>query len=117
MLENMQRLNRPKPDIRVWRSGRIDILTKAARRMGLSKESYLSFLLDEEGNLYLRRDPAEGLRPTSVHGNSYLRFWSAATTRRILLLPDVPQDAQSAAFRIGEPEDGQTFPVITRRLL
>lgn len=112
----MQQLNRPKPDIKVYRSGQIDVRSAATRRMRLDKCRNISFYVDEESNLYIRRDET-GLRPTSIHGKHLYRYFSASTARGILSLPDIPKGLEVAGFRLGEPDDGVTFPVITRRVL
>lgn len=113
----MQQINHPKPDIKIYRSGQIDIYTKASRRMHLDRDSTISFFIDKENNLYIKRVQEDGLHPTSVHGANYLRFYSADTVKRILSLPDIPEGIVHAGFRIGEPEDGDSFPIITRRVL
>lgn len=114
----MQQINRPKPDIKIYSTGQIDILTKAARRLQINKESGISFLIDDSGNLYLRKaSPGEGLRPTSIHGANFFRFYSAETARQILSLTDIPKGIKRAGFRLGEPEDEISYPVITRRIL
>lgn len=113
----MQQINHPKPDLKVYRSGQIDIYTKSARKMHLDKNSQISFFIDQDNNLYIKRVHSEGLRPTSVHGSNYLRFYSAGTVKKILSLPDIPGGIVHAGFRIGEPDDGESFPVITRRIL
>lgn len=117
--DTMQRLNPQKADITVSRTGRIDIRSDASHRMGLGSGCRISFFIDGEQNLYLCKDPG-GLRPTSRHGSSFFRFYSAVTARRILALPDVPRGLERAGFRIGEPEVGvvgEMFPVITRRVI
>ena len=116
MLQDMQRLNPHKPDIRFQRSGRIDINTKAVRRMGLTPGSRVSFFLDRDSNLYVRPD-ADGLRPIATTGKTSLRFYCKQVTDAVFCLPDVPVGLERAAFRIGQPDDGTDFPVITRRLL
>lgn len=112
----MQRLNRPRPDILICRSGRIDIHKRAAGRMGLDADSRISFFMDEEQNLYIRQDK-DGLHSMSVRGEILFRYQSVETARAILSLPDVPPDTDKVRFRIGEPDDGRTFPVITRMML
>ena len=115
----MHRLNPPRPDIRFHRSGQIDISTKASRRMGLSPDSRVSFYLDREANLYVRPD-ADGLRPAVMKGKTgktSLRFHCKQVTDAVFRLPDLPGGLSLAAFRIGQPEDGTNYPVITRRLL
>ena len=116
MLQDMQRLNLSKPDIRFQRCGRIDINTKAARRMGLGPGSRVSFFLDRYSNLYVRPDN-DGLRPIATKGRNCLRFYCKLVTDAVFCLPDVPAGLERAAFRIGQPEDGTNYPVITRRLL
>ncbi len=113
----MQQINRIKPDIKIQYSGQIDISTKTARRMKLDRHCMISFFLDKEDNLYVKRVNDGGLRPTSVHGSNHLRFHSAGTVKRILSLPDIPKGVKNAGFRIGEPDDGNSFPVITRKML
>lgn len=116
MLQDMQRLNPPQPDIRFHRSGRIDLCAKAVRRMGLGPGSRVSFFLDRDSNLYVRPD-ADGLRPIATKGRNCLRFYCKQVTDAVFCLPDVPAGLERAAFRIGQPEEGADFPVITRRLL
>lgn len=72
--------------------------------------------MDGENNLYVCKD-RNGLKPTIQHGRKSCRLYSAITARRILSLPDVPECLQEAAFRVGEPEEGGMFPVITRIVL
>lgn len=112
----MQRLNRPRPDIRICRNGRIDIHKRAAARMGLDADSRISFFADEEQNLYIRQDK-DGLHSMAARGKALFRYHSAETARAILSLPDVPAGMDKACFRIGDPDDGRTFPVITRMVL
>lgn len=117
--DTMQRLNPQKADITVSSTGRIDIRSDASLRMGLDRDSRISFFLDGEQNLYLCKDPG-GLRPVSRHGSSFFRFYSAVTARKILNLPDIPSGLTRAGFRIGEPELGEVgemFPIITRRVI
>jgi len=111
----MHRLNKQKPDIKVYRSGTINLLTSAVKKMNLDKETHLSFFVDEENNLYIRKEDV-GLRLSSVKGK-ILRFNSIETTNHILALPDIPEGIEKAGFRIGESDDGINFPVITRRIL
>lgn len=114
----MRQISHPKPDIKIYRSGQIDILTKAARRLQIDKESGIAFLIDDNGDLYLRKTSQdEGLRPTSIHGANFFRFYSADTARQILSLSDIPKGIAQAGFRLGEPEDEISYPVITRRIL
>ena len=112
----MQRLNRPRPDIRICRNGRIDIHKRAATRMGLDADSRISFFIDKEQNLYIRQDK-DGLHSMATRGKILFRYHSAETARAILSLPDVPAGTDKVRFRIGEPDDGRTFPVITRMML
>ena len=112
----MQQINRYKPDIRIYCNGLIEIFTSAARRIGLSGNSQISFYIDEDCNTYLRKVD-EGMKPSSVHGACFLRFHSIETVRLILGLPDIPKGITHAGFRIGEPDDGTNFPIITRRIL
>ena len=101
--------------MQVHRSGLIEILSGAARRMGLERgRCRVSFLEDGEGDVFVRLD-GDGLRPCSTVGASLYRYFSARTARRILALSAVPPDVSKAGFRIGEPDDGKTFPIITRR--
>lgn len=116
MFQDMYRLNRPRPDIVFRRSGQIDIRLEASRRMCLTPGSRVSFFLDGEGDLYVRRD-ADGLRPVEMGGKHSFRFHCKQVTDAVLCLPDVPSGLDRAAFRIGQPDDGANFPVITRRLL
>lgn len=111
----MYRLNKQKPDIKVYRSGSINLLTSAVKKMGLNKDTCLSFFVDEDNNLYIRKEDA-GLHLSCVKGR-ILRFNSVDTTNHILSLPDIPEGTEKAGFRIGESEDGINFPVITRRIL
>lgn len=112
----MHRLNRPKPDIRVFRSGNIILLSDASRKMGLDAETRISFFTDDEGELFIRKD-GEGLRPCRSNEGMRFKYHSAETARQILSLPDIPEGTNYAGFRIGEPDDGESFPVITRRIL
>lgn len=114
--DKLQRLNPPKPDIRFHRSGRIDLCAQAVCRMGLDTGSHVSFYLDRESNLYVRPD-ADGLRPIATRKRACLRFYCKQVTDAVFCLPDVPAGLERAAFRIGQPDDGADFPVITRRLL
>ena len=116
MLQDMQRLNPHKPDICFQRCGRIDLCAKAVRRMGLAPGSRVSFFLDRDSNLYVRPD-ADGLRPIATTGKTSLRFHCKQVTDAVFRLPDLPGGLSLAAFRIGQPEDGTNYPVITRRLL
>ena len=72
MLQDMYRLNRPKPDIVFRRSGQIDIRLEASRRMCLTPGSRVSFFLDGEGDLYVRRDADGAARLTFDWSESYL---------------------------------------------
>lgn len=112
----MQKLNKPKPDITIYKTGQIDIYSKASERMNLKKGTRVSFFIDFENNLFIRVDE-EGIKPSSLHGRKMMRYHSAQIARIILSLPDVPEGLDKAKFRIGEPDDGVSFPVITRRVL
>lgn len=109
----MHRLNPIKADIKFFYNGRIDIRAHASRRMQLDANSRISFFLDNENNLYVKKDE-NGLNPASPHGRNTRRFYSADTARQVLRLPDVPQGTDSVGFRIGEPEADGLFPIITR---
>ena len=116
MLQDMYRLNQPKPDIRFNRNGRIDIIDQVVQRMNLGHQNRVSFYVDQEHNLFVRPD-TNGLRPIISRGNKSLRFYSKQVTDAVLSLPDLPQGLEKAAFRIGTSDDGINYPVITRRLL
>lgn len=114
----MQQIDRPRPDIRIHSSGQIDIFTSASRRMGIDRNSRISFLIDKEGNLYIRKNKeGEGIFPSSCHGKGYFRYHSAKVCRKILSLPDIPKGSITAAFRIGYADDGDNWPIITRKIL
>lgn len=113
----MHRLNPIDPDISFSiRKGTIDIRHRAATRMGLTRETRISFFLDDEGNLYLKKD-ATGLHPSAPVGRRHLRFYSRETVRRVFALPDIDGGLPTARFRIGTEEGDGLFPVITRRPL
>lgn len=112
----MQQISHIRPDIRIYCNGLIEIFTAAARRIGLSRESQILFYVDNDNNAYIRKVD-EGIKPTSVHGSCFLRFHSITTVKQILSLPDIPKGITHAGFRIGQPEDGASFPIITRRVL
>ena len=116
MLQNMYRLNQPKPDIRFNRNGRIDIIAQVAQRMNLGQQNRVSFYVDQEYNLFVRPD-TDGLSPIIARGKKSLRIYSKQVTDAVLSLPDLPQGLEKAAFRIGTSDDGINYPVITRRLL
>lgn len=116
VLKGLHRLNPYKSDMAVHHSGRIILRSGLCERMGLDKDSRVSFYVDNENNLYVCKDK-NGLKPTMQHGRRYCRLYSAETARKILSLPDVPECLQEAAFRVGEPEEGSMFPVITRIVL
>lgn len=109
----MHRLNPIKADIKFSYNGQIDICPNASRRMQLDANSRISFYLDDDSNLYVKKDE-NGLSPTSQRCKKSFRFYSAETARQILRLPDVPEGAERVGFRIGEPETGGLFPIITR---
>lgn len=111
----MHRLNKQKADIKVYSSGSINLHSNAVKKMGLDKSTRLSFFIDDEGDLYIRKEE-HGLPLSQVKGN-LLRVNSVETVRHILQLPDVPQGTEKAGFRIGESDDGINYPVITRRIL
>lgn len=114
----MQQIDRPRPDIRIHSSGQIDIFTSASRRMGIDRSSRISFLLDSEGNLYIRKSRREeGIPSSSCHGKAFFRYHSVEICRRILSMPDIPKGSSTAAFRIGYADDGENWPVITRKIL
>lgn len=116
MLQDMYRLNQPKPDIRFNRNGIIYIIDQAAQRMNIGPLSRVSFYVDQEQNLFIRPD-TDGLRPIISRGKKTLRIYSKQVTDAVLSLPDLPQGLEKAAFRIGTSDDGINYPVITRRLL
>ena len=109
----MHRLNPIKVDIKFFYNGRIDIRANASRRMQLDANSRISFYLDNDNNLYVKKEK-NGLKPASPHGRNTFRFYSADTTRQVLRLPDVPKGIDRVGFRIGEPEAEGLFPIITR---
>lgn len=114
----MQQISNPKPDIRIFMSGLIDISSRLYKVLGMDQHSGITFHVDDENNLYIRKAESEeeGLKPTSIHGKHHLRFHSSSTTRRILSLPDIPKGITTARFRVGISDDGIHFPIITRRI-
>lgn len=106
-------MNPIKADIRFSYNGRIDIRARAVRRMQLDAGSRISFYLDDEQNLFVKKEK-NGLAPSSPRGGKALRFYSADAARQVLRLPDVPRGTERVGFRIGEPEEEGLFPIITR---
>lgn len=113
----MQQISKPKPDIRIFMSGLIDLSSRLYKVLGLNQHSGISFHIDDENNLYISKSESEdGLKPTSIHGKHHLRFHSSSTARRILSLPDIPKGITTARFRVGDSDDGVYYPIITRRI-
>lgn len=110
----MQQLNKPRPDIRFHRDGLIELFSSASQKLSLEKEFAISFVIDNENNLYIKKDPQEGLSPSSVTGR-FIRYKSAKVAQKVLSLPDVPTGLSKAAFRIGEIENN-LYPIITRKV-
>lgn len=110
----MQQINRPRPDIKFQLCGMIEIRTHAAKKMKLEKDSALSFFIDNENNVYIKKDE-EGIKPSSSNGY-FMRYRSSEVCKKILSLPDVPVGTKEASFRLGE-EENNLFPIITRRIL
>lgn len=110
----MQQINKPRPDIRFHRGGLIELFSSTSQRLDLGDTPFISFIIDSENNLYLKKD-MEGVSPSSIQGN-FIRYKSAEVTKKVLSLPDLPEGLPSAAFRIAEKE-GNLFPIITRKVL
>lgn len=110
----MQQLNKPRPDIRFHQDGLIELLSSASRKLSLEKEVSISFVIDSENNLYIKKDPKEGLLPSSAKGR-FIRYKSVKVTQKVFSLPDVPTGLTKAAFRIGEIENN-LYPIITRKV-
>lgn len=111
----MQQINRPHPDIRFHQDGLIELFSSASQKLSLEKELTISFVVDNENNLYIKKDQEEGLSPSSVSGR-FIRYKSAKVTQKVLSLPDIPIGLSKAAFRIGEKE-GDLYPIITRKII
>lgn len=106
-----------KPHIRFHKSGLIEILSPAAKIIGLRNNDFISFVIDDNENLYIQKDP-EGIRPFSVKGNHY-RFHCSNVTNNVYKLPDIKGKEifkSSLSFRLGVTENGMT-PIITRRII
>lgn len=107
-----------KPHIRFHTSGLIEILSEASKALDLPENSAISFTIDDDGNLFIKKDPA-GLRPVARKGKHY-RYCSVSVTKAVFNLPDVDRKTRvkSLSFRIGlSGEENGLFPVITRRSL
>lgn len=103
---------RLKPHIIFHTSGLIEILSEASRFLGLTKESSLSFIVDDDRNLFIKKDP-EGFLPSSIKG-AYYRYHSAEVSKSVFNLPDIKNSPTKISFRFGEEENG-LIPIITRR--
>lgn len=109
-----------KPHIRFHTSGLIEILSEASKALDLPENSAISFTIDDDGNLFIKKDPA-GLRPAARKGKHY-RYCSVSVTKAVFNLPDVDRmnrtHIKSLSFRIGlSGEEDGLIPVITRRSL
>lgn len=106
-----------KPHIRFHKSGLIEVLSPAAKIIGLCNYDSISFVIDDNGNLYIQKDP-DGIRPFSVKGNHY-RFHCSNVTNNVYRLPDIKGKdlfKPSLSFRLGATENERT-PIITRRII
>ena len=109
----MQTISKRKPDIRFHRSGLIEILSKASKRLGLSGDQpQIALLIDKDNNLYIHQDLEEGLTPSSIKG-SYFRYHSVCSVNQVFSLPDIQGSPERLSFRFGETENG-LIPIITR---
>lgn len=106
-----------KPHIRFHVSGLIEILSEASEHLGLRENPSISFVIDNDGNLFLKKDP-EGVRPSAIKGRHY-RYCAISVTKEVFNLPDVDKnDSKTLSFRLGSSkEEGGLIPVITRRSL
>lgn len=112
----MQQINSVKPDIKISSKGIIELYSGAVKRLGLEEERNISFFIDDDKNMYIRKD-SDGLSPSAIIGKNHLRFYSIAVVRTIRNLPDVNSKSKTLLFRIGETEDNIHYPIITRKPL
>lgn len=112
----MQQVVNRKPDIKVSKSGKIELYYRAAKKMEIDDSSMIIFFIGEDGELYVRKVAEGGLKKQSKRGLSHYKYRDRETAKIILSHPDIPDDVKEVGFRLGETDDGSVFPVITRRI-
>lgn len=106
-----------KPHIRFHTSGLIEILSEATISIGLAQAPGISFLIDDDGSLFLKKDP-RGFHPSAMKGK-YYRYSAVSVTKEVFKLVDVKKPyTKTLSFRIGlDGEENGLIPIITRRPL
>lgn len=104
-----------KHHIRFHTSGLIEILSEATISIGLVQAPGISFLIDDDGGLFLKKDP-RGFRPSAIKGK-YYRYSAISVTKEVFQLLNVKKaSTKTLSFRIGlDGEENGLIPIITRR--
>jgi hypothetical protein len=107
-------IHTPKPEIRFYKSGLIEISSIVFRKLDLSENKKIAFVVDDKGDIYIQKN-SDGIPPCACKGK-FLRYHTVEVTRFILSHPDVPPGLDRVGFRTGEVENG-LLPIITRRMI